>query len=318
MLRFVSPDVNYHLSLFHAPLSRLATSMWLQSALKHILTHFDTVLLSALSSAHSQGTYALASNYGSLIARMLFQPIEEASRNLFAKLLSTSSPDGKPSAESVTSGANILAIIMKLYSLLSLFFFSLGPPFAPLALKLIAGSRWSDGDAGGVLASYCYYIPLLAINGVTEAFVQSVATETELAKQSGWMFGFSFMFAGIGWLFLSALGWGAKGLVAANAANMSLRIVWSLVFIGGYFGRNEGEKRGEKWSLARVLPSGVLVAASVGIGAVSRGVVASEGGLIKEIGMGGALGVCLAAVCFVTERAFFDKCIKMFKSTRAK
>lgn len=266
---------------------------------------------------------------------MLFQPIEEASRNLFAKLLSTTTPSSDPTIkattvepENVKSAANILTIILKLYAIFSLFLLTLAPPFAPLLLSLLLGNRWGGSEAGAVLSAYCYYIPLLAINGVTEAFVQSVATERELAKQSAWMGLFSGLFAGAGWVFLGLLGWGAKGLVVANSVGMVLRVLWSGVFIGSYFGRNSlgeskvGEKGGNAenrvWSARKVLPSPILVAVAVGVGAAARGVVGSGVGLVKEIGMGGALGMGLVAACVIMERRFFEECLVMFRSTRAK
>lgn len=312
--------------------------MWLQSFVKHLLTHLDSLLIAILTSPHDQGIYALAANYGSLLARMLFQPIEEASRNLFAKLLSTTAaatPSSNPvtkaarvEPENVKSAANILTIILKLYAIFSLFLLALAPPFAPLLLSILLGNRWGGSEAGAVLSAYCYYIPLLAINGVTEAFVQSVATERELAKQSAWMGLFSGIFAGTGWVFLGLLGWGAKGLVVANSVGMVLRVLWSGVFIGGYFARNSpgkskmGEKGGKAenkvWSARKALPSPILVAAAVGVGAAARGVVGSGLGLVKEIGMGGVLGVGLVAACVMMERRFFDECLVMFRSTRAK
>ena len=61
---------------FSAPLLRLTASLSLQSSLKYILTQGDSLLITSLASLADQGAYALASNYGGLIARMLFQPIE--------------------------------------------------------------------------------------------------------------------------------------------------------------------------------------------------------------------------------------------------
>lgn len=320
----------YKYTLFHTPLSTLTASMWLQSFLKHFLTHLDSLLIAILTSPHDQGIYALAANYGSLLARMLFQPIEEASRNLFAKLLSTTTPAAASSAdpapkvepENVKSAVNILTTILKLYTLLSLILLALAPPFAPLLLSLLLGSRWGGGgEAGAVLSAYCYYIPLLAINGVTEAFVQSVATKRELAKQSAWMGLFSGLFAGTGWVFLGFLGWGAKGLVVANSVGMVLRVLWSIVFIGGYFARNSPPTGSNSWDAGRALPSPILVAAAVGVGAAARGVVGSGGaaaGLVREIGVGAALGVGLVVACAVVERRFFEECLVMFRSARAK
>jgi oligosaccharide translocation protein RFT1 len=272
--------------------------MWIQSSIKHVLTQGDSILVAWWTTIHEQGVYALAANYGSLVARMLFQPLEESSRNLFAKLLSQKDKDGRPDSEALASAAKILKIMIKLYLLLSIFATVLGPPFAPVGLKLVAGSRWGESAAGDVLAIYCYYIPLLAINGITEAFVQSVATSNELHAQSVWMFSFSLGFGIAGYLFVRTLGLGAEGLVWANVVNMVLRIAWSSVFIQRYF-----KKNGLKPGWAESLPSGTLAAVAVALGAAVRGYGTggrlprvAEVGLVHQLGfatVGG--GVLLVA-----------------------
>jgi oligosaccharide translocation protein RFT1 len=93
--------------------------------------------------------------------------------------------------------------------------------------------------AGSALATYCYYLPLLAINGVSEAFVSSVATKQQVHAQSIWMGAFSAMFAIAGFIMLRVLDWGAEGLVIANSINMACRIMWSARFITDYF-RSKG------------------------------------------------------------------------------
>lgn len=210
----------------------------MQGVLKHVLTQGDVILVSYLASLQAQGIYALASNYGGLIARMVFQPIEESSRNYFGKLLST--VDRKPSKAVIEFGSRSLQNLLRFYILLSLSAISVGPTIAPLLLNLIAGSRWASIGAGDVLATYCYYIPLLAVNGVTEAFISSIATESELNRQSAWMFAFSMGFAAAGYVFLRLFDMGADGLVWANAINMALRILWSSSFIKAYLKRNGG------------------------------------------------------------------------------
>ena len=312
--------------------------MWLQSALKHLLTQGDSLLITYFTTNHAQGIYALSSNYGSLIARMLFQPIEESSRNLFAKLLSSTTP----SRENITSAKTTLQTLLKIYLLLSTFFISLAAPFAPFALSLIASRQWTAArDAGETLSAFCYYIPLLAINGVTEAFVQSVANERELAGQSAWMFAFSLGFAAVGWVFLRVLGWGAQGLVAANGVNMLVRILWSAGFMRGYFSRFEKEeggrgKEGEGWK--EIWPSWVFLSTALGVGVLARGVVSEGGGgAVRMLASAGGLGVGLLGVWYVlslslpftairyitdgfgdcsivSERAFFIRCYRMVKS----
>lgn len=262
----------YYKGYFHKSLSSLAATMWIQSSIKHILTQGDSLLVAWLTTLQEQGVYALAANYGSLIARMLFQPLEESSRNLFSKLLSAENKN----KSSVASASQILKTVTKLYLLLSVFFAALGPVFAPVALNLVAGKRWGESSAGEVLACFCYYIPLLAINGITESFVQSVATAAELHRQSLWMFSFSLGFGVAGYVFVRTLGMGAQGLVWANVVNMALRIAWSSSFIARYF---QSSGLSPRWSEA--LPSPIFVTVAVGVAAAIRG----QGGLSEVSGM---------------------------------
>ncbi|KAH0562264.1 hypothetical protein GP486_003037 [Trichoglossum hirsutum] len=287
-----SDKSQYIMSYFSRPLLILGGSLFVQSAVKHILTQGDSLLIATFASLQDQGVYALASNYGGLVARMLFQPIEESSRNLFAKMLSPTTKDKKPDSGRVQSAANILADIIKLYVLISIVAAALGPEVAPVLLRIFAGSRWISVGAGAVLSTYCYYIPLLALNGVTEAFISSVATGTELHKQSVWMSVFSLGFAGAGYMFLRVLGWGAQGLVWANFVNMALRILWSTIFIAGYLQRNGGSLE-----LSSIMPN----VGSVAAGVVARAALARQkktftgdvSDITKCSAVGGALFVLL-------------------------
>jgi len=238
--------VQYYLGLFSQPLLSLSFSLYLQTAIKYVLTEGDKYLISALATLKDTGMYALSANYGGLIARMLFRPIEDSSRNLFAKLCSdagesrqvsgvTKVSEPQQNSDNVKQAAKVLQDILRVYGLVSLVAFAVGPAAAPLLLRLVAGARWSDTGAGDVLGTYCYYIPLLAVNGISEAFVSATASTSELRKQSIWMGGFSVAFAASAYLFLSVLQMGAKGLVLANCVNMASRIVFNLSFVKRYF-----------------------------------------------------------------------------------
>ena len=50
-----------------------------------------------------------------------------------------------------------------------------GPSYAYLLLRLLYGRRWSDTEAPAALGWYCPYIALLAVNGVTEAYLHATA-----------------------------------------------------------------------------------------------------------------------------------------------
>ena len=222
--------------------------MFLQNSFKYVLTQGDGLLIAALASLRDQGAYALASNYGGLIARMLFQPIEETSRNLFAQLCASDPADKvqqlqqrekSRQKDSIEHGARLLQDLLKLYALVALVAFSIGPIVAPILLRIVAGSRWADTEASNVLAIYCYYIPLLAVNGVTEAFVAATASHEDLYFQSLFMGVFFAGFAGSAYFFLRVLRMGARGLVWSNCVNMALRILFNVRFVKSFFGRNE-------------------------------------------------------------------------------
>ncbi|ODA79239.1 hypothetical protein RJ55_04832 [Drechmeria coniospora] len=250
-------DANFFLSYFYSPTIRLAGSMMAQSVVKHLLTQGDTFLVSLLASPDVQGIYALANNYGGLLARLLFQPVEESSRTYFSRLLSSpaSGPSSKPSPP-VREASTSLHTILRLYILLSAVVVSLGPHAAPSLLSVVAGKRWAAVGAGEVLGTYCFYIPFLALNGITESFVASIASESEVHRQSLWMGAFSVAFAASSFLFMRVLALGAQGLVLANIINMVSRIVWSTAFIKAFFTRNNGD-----FSLRDLLPSTTIVTA---------------------------------------------------------
>jgi oligosaccharide translocation protein RFT1 len=216
----------------------LSISLWIQDSFKYILTQGDSILIAALASLSDQGAYALASNYGGLIARMLFQPIEEGSRNLVANVCSPDPSTGKPTPNGLGEAKRLLQTILKLYNLISLVAVTIGPTVAPLLLRVVAGARWADTEAGSVLSVYCYYIPFLAINGLTEAFVAAVASNAELGSQSLSMGVFFTAFASATWFFLHYLKLGASGLVYANCVNMGLRILFNTYFIRRFFRQN--------------------------------------------------------------------------------
>jgi oligosaccharide translocation protein RFT1 len=218
---------------------------------------------------------------------MVFQPIEESSRNYFGKLLS--SIDGPPTKRTVESASKDLQSLLRLYLLLSISAASVGPSIAPLLLKIVAGSRWTSSGAGEVLSKYCYYIPLLAINGVTEAFISAVATESELNSQSIWMLAFSIGFAAAGYIFLRIFELGAEGLVWANVMNMALRILWSSHFIRKYL-----KRKGVELSISSMLPQTTSIALSICTAGVLSQIQASFTG-----GLGDLVKSGTGAVAFV-------------------
>ena len=313
---------NLYLSLFSKPLVNLAGNLYSQSILKQLLTNGDSYLITLFTPLSAQGAYALAANYGGLIARILFQPIEESSRSFFARLLNTQAPPTNNKSPSpnpqnsppnpTTQATTFLTTLLHFYLLLSTLILSLAPTLAPLALRTIAGPRWSHTEAPAVLAAYCYYIPLLALNGILEAFVSATATTAQLRTQSAWWFACSAAFVGSGYLVLRVCGWGAKGLVAANCMGMAARIWWSWGFVQAYLG-----ERGERLEVRHLRPGTATLVGGVVSWVLLRRVEGSfEGGFMDVVKWAGVAGPYGMVVLF-EEQAFLRQCYRSFRPGRA-
>lgn len=320
----------YFLSRFSRPLVTIATTFYGQSIFKQFQTSGDGYLIATLATLPSQGAYALATNYGGLLARVLFQPIEESSRSLFGRLLPSQSERGSKSkstdTKSIAQAKSHLTIFLHLYLLLALLATTLGPPLSPLLLRTVAGPRWSSTEAPAVLATYCYLIGLLAINGILEAFVTAVATPAQVGRQNLWMAGFSVAFAATGFLVLRVLEMGARGLVVTNAVVMGLRIWWSWSFVQGYL-YSVGDQGLEFWEMVPTVGSlAVGVATRWGLGLLleSKGDEAVEV-LVQSVAL---VGLCVLGVV-LSERRFllsilpdavverFPRSIRSYRETTA-
>ncbi|KAH7055413.1 Rft protein-domain-containing protein [Linnemannia elongata] len=333
---------------FDKELLKLSKTLTSQSLLKHILTEGDKMMMAKFADVTAQGVYAFVVNYGSLIARILFQPMEETSRTLFSRLLSDIAPGSTPSGNKDTNSEktsntttptsrkltetqldnlvlsrNLLLTIMKFHILLGLVFIAFGTHYTATLIDLVVGRYWSTGTkAPQVLSLYCYYVPIMGLNGITEAVVQAVASEKELGVLSYWMIGFSAVFCSTGAFLMGTLNLKAEGIVLANCVNLIMRIVWSMWFLSGYYGRyipiaGKSSTTAKEGVLARfayvpwqnIIPRPtVLVAfgAAFVLTATTEQWIGWEGLYNKAVhlGIGVAAFVVVMGVIFVTEKQF--------------
>ncbi|OAL23063.1 hypothetical protein AYO22_06678 [Fonsecaea multimorphosa] len=268
-----SSDQTYYLKLFHKAILSLAATMYMQSIFKLLLTQGDALIMSFFSTLADQGAFALASNYGGLLARLVFQPVEESSRNTFGRLLSpspsssTKSPPSSDSQKQMTPnqntdthlGLSYLFTTLHVYLLFSLPLISLAPSILPLLIPYVLSPQWRTPATSLLLSTYCYYIPLMAVNGILDAFVTSVASPAQLRSQSLWMLAFTGIYGVAAWVMLKMWRMGSVGLVAANMVNMGVRILWSLWFLRAWVTQREDES-GQK-GLARTTMVGDVMPA---------------------------------------------------------
>ncbi|KAI9261644.1 Rft protein-domain-containing protein [Phascolomyces articulosus] len=259
---------------FDTQMLNLASTLTKQSLLKHVLTEGDKMLISALSTDDNQGVYAFVVNYGSLIVRILFQPLEEASRTFFSKLLATKNTRNTKTAK------DVILLMLRFHVMLGLLFICFATNYTATLIDLLVGKEWStERNAPGVLSAYCLYVPIMGINGVTEAFVQAAASKNDLTILSYYMIVFSTCFMASGYLFMSVLDMGAIGLVLANMVNLSIRIAYSWNYIRRYFQNNSKKdendggnhhRQQQPLEIRQWFPSTVTIAAFVGSWAITR------------------------------------------------
>jgi len=218
-------------------------TMTSQSVVKHFLTEGDKFLISYWSPLQDQGGYAIAANYGSLVARIVFQPIEEMCRVYFSRLLSNpvaeeGSVNGKrtPDSASLKQASDAVTTLVSVQIAFSLLVVTFGSLYLPVVLQLLLPSQYMSTSASKVLYAWIWYIPVLAVNGGLEAFYSSVATPRDLRRQSRWMLGFSAIYI-LSATALYNLGFGDTALVYANIVNLTARIWYTAFFILTYFGQ---------------------------------------------------------------------------------
>jgi oligosaccharide translocation protein RFT1 len=114
-----------------------------------------------------------------------------------------------------------LHTLLRATCIFGLLLLSLGPPYAWLLLRLVYGTAWASGGAPALLATYCAHACGMAINGVSEAYVQAAASPAERGTVAAATTAIAAGYAGAAAIGVQLLG--VHGLVLANALNMAAR-----------------------------------------------------------------------------------------------
>ncbi|KAJ9140017.1 hypothetical protein P3X46_030705 [Hevea brasiliensis] len=100
-----------------------------------------------------------------------------------------------------------------------LVFMAFGPSYSYSLIRLFYGHKWSDGEASTALRYNCLYIVVLSMNGTSEASLHAVATENQLKRSNDSLLVLSLLYVALNVLLI----------------DMSLRIIYSAIFIRHYF-----------------------------------------------------------------------------------
>ncbi|VDC05570.1 unnamed protein product [Peniophora sp. CBMAI 1063] len=305
---------------FDPELMRLSKSMTTQSVIKHFLTEGDKFLVSRLSPLEDQGGYAIASNYGSLVARIVFQPVEEMSRVFFSKYLA--SVDGKRNEDKdqdvYRTASRLLMTLLLVFSHLLLFLAAFAPPYLPIVTGVLLPPRYRQTSAPQILGAYIYYIPTMAFNGVLEAFFSSACTPRDLQGQSRMMMAASAGFVVASFVLSQTFGMGDVGLIWANVANLGLRAAYAWVFARRFF-----KEKGlvGAITLSDALPPVQVMGAFAAAAAIVRASALRHSDLPPtllaqraHIAVGGTTGVLCLLSCYIFERRRFAETLRILRS----
>ncbi|KAJ2077459.1 Oligosaccharide translocation protein rft1 [Coemansia sp. RSA 988] len=261
---------NHAQSYIDPALGGLAATFVGQSLLKFFLTQGDNMVMAKFATADEMGVFAFVSNYGSIPARVIFLPLEEASRAMFTGLASvvpaknTVSPSNtakEPPAE-LLNARRVLLTLGKLQFLLGIILVVFGVLYLPILVSL---ARKSDSAASQALIAYCLYLPFMGINGFLEAFVHSVASRSQLLQINIRMAVFAIVYMVVAVQSLSLFNLGSAGIIFANMLNMTLRIGYCKRFISHWFMERNVE---EPW-FASMRPHTAVITACLLSGAVT-------------------------------------------------
>eukprot|EP00938_MAST-03A_sp_MAST-3A-sp1_P007433 g7433.t1 len=197
----------------------LTFQILLSAGQKMLLGKGERILLVTMFDEETWGVYALVSNFGSLVLRTVFAPVEGIAYSYF------SSEEKKESRDSV------FRVLLTLQGTIGFIGLVFGPPNSFFALKLLYGSKWAESsDAVSTLEFYCVFLFFAALNGVFEAYVHAVADAKWMKRNL-----FFQMFCS-GVLCTSAFAFQSlesRSLVVANSICMILRILRCVSFIKG-------------------------------------------------------------------------------------
>lgn len=182
-----------------------------------------------------QGYYSIANNYGSLVPRIILQPIEEATFISSSNLPAASTNSQKPSP---AQPPRSFFLWLKFEAYLSLIFIVFGSFFVGHVITIIFGSNAEYlGIVSGLLSAYCYYIPLISLNGLLDSWLTAVSSSDDLAANRKLLFISTFLFYILvgfpilycrNFLFTSRDASLSMAVMAMNAANTIQRILLNL------------------------------------------------------------------------------------------
>nr|CAD7572183.1 unnamed protein product [Timema californicum] len=171
------PPVNYRLA-------NLTWSFFKQGVLKQVLTEGERYIMTLFSvlTFYEQGMYDVVNNLGSLAARFLFRPIEDAAYFYFSQMVRRDSPIQEQNQKHMSESSNVLCQLLRCIASLGLVILVFGQSYSTLLLFLYGGRGLISGPGPTLMRAHCLSVLLLAVNGVTECYSFATMSTRQLDR----------------------------------------------------------------------------------------------------------------------------------------
>ncbi|KPA85167.1 putative dolichyl-P-Man:GDP-Man5GlcNAc2-PP-dolichyl alpha-12-mannosyltranslocase [Leptomonas pyrrhocoris] len=191
-----------------------------ESLLRLVLSEGESFALTSLGSESARGYYHLIYSLGSLVARLLFRVWENA---CFVKWSREASLGHQQAA------VQLLKLMVRVSFYVGFSFALLGPPLTRTFLLTMYTSRWATPQVTVALQRCFYGMPIMAWNGLLEAFLRAVASPAVLQRLQRWMVGETVVYIAVCYATLMSFGKNdeqgdsVRVLVLLNVLNMLWR-----------------------------------------------------------------------------------------------
>ncbi|KAH0786887.1 protein RFT1 isoform X1 [Histomonas meleagridis] len=252
-----------------------------QTIIQWLFSQGERLLLTSSYNDDQIGVYGMVSDLCSLVARIIFAPIESSAFSLFAK--------------SQNPPIEVLQICCRFVIYIGLLASSYGPVLGPVVLRKVYGPKWSGDDVKSVLSAFCRIMPFMALNGVTEAFPNARLPRNKLE-----VYNRKLLIVNV--IYLTMMYWlgkifGPHGAVYANGVAMSIRSCMAIHVIYLECGQ----------AVKTIFPSAIVLAVLL--------LLSIFGNMLGAIVMIITIPI-VAGIIIVFEKELLKKLIGMFRRTR--
>lgn len=197
------------------------------SIFKQVVTNGTGYVLTFTNffSLSDQAVFDAVDKLGSLVARVIFAPLEHSAYLYFSTCFRRTTSAKDRIETDVKKGVNAMSSLLHIVILVGIVIFIFAIPYSSLAVKIYGGTVLISNSGANILRLYSFYIIIIAINGIIECFAMATMNEKELLSHGWFLFFSSPIHIFLSFIFSYAIS--AYGLILANIITMLMRIAYS-------------------------------------------------------------------------------------------